>query len=95
MNDSRQFYIDVSYDHKYDWSISHLAAEVLRQVFAAKSIKFVCNNASHVCDGDLYAVELHSDDDVVSFYLRTGYKPVDNLVAIQNFLNYASLRITS
>jgi len=72
----KPFFIDVSDNYRYDWSLSGECEEVVRIASNAKKALFVCNSHAGLTSGDLYYIELF-DNDCEDFYiLRTGFKKV-------------------
>jgi hypothetical protein len=80
------FYIDVPNFYPYDFTVASSSSESLQMHTGAKRIRFICNSLGKLSKGDLYQVELDKDDDVISFVLRTGFKPVQDEERINQYL---------
>lgn len=81
-----RLYLDIPAEFQYDWSISNNCNTCLQYMLGLKHVKFICNRNGGISSGDLYEVELLDDEIDVTFYLRTGFKPISENVKIKNFI---------
>lgn len=81
---SPKLYIDVPANRPINWSISKSHERVLEHELNLRKVKFICNNLSNLCKGDLFEVDIGDEDHVV-FYLRTGIKVFEETPEIASY----------
>lgn len=79
-----ELYIDVPNDFKYNWSLGKDVDAVLTNMFNVP-IEFVVNSLAKITKGDCYRVTLDSEDDVLFFLLKTGFKLADQTKSAVHF----------